>query len=191
MTTNQRRYCRKCKKLADVHYEAGHECCAVCKHFMHLFFTLRQRAALQQMFEGPKRITSAQVSELMWRRKGEAGSVVLATEHGLGLDFLGPAPSIEFWHWDELEVAHMLPEDNPSLEVMTPPDSMWQFSVGDAIMLQSGKVLWMKRRVNVKSGPPKWYATTGLGTASVLITVEKLRTIVDWLPKEIALAKAS
>jgi hypothetical protein len=179
------RYCKNCALFVQAKVDRRYdEVCPVCDWV--LFFTLRQRHFFLEHFTSRHHTgySAAVRRGYLMSRSGESGTVVDAWEYGLSLDFFGPAPSILAYEWDELEIEHLLPNDQPELgldRVLTP--TLEQIQIGDRIMLRNGKTYRLNRRIKTRDGNKK----LGIAGIDILgaenIGAKNIYTIVDWLPK--------
>ncbi len=177
------RYCPTCEAHVNVTLDdrRENEVCATCGA-LDVRFTLCQHLWFRDYFTD-QTCTSVQVRKCMFTRSGMVGIVVDVWQHGLGLDFGGSLPSIEAWNWDELDIAHLLSdEDAPSYR--QPQFDL--FRLMDTVMLKNGDVCILHRYVKTRDQSIR-YGVSGV-TATVRnskgISRESVHKVVDWLPNK-------
>ena len=176
------RYCKNCALFIQPKIDRRYdETCPVCN--WDVFFTLRQRHYLQLHFSSKQHsAASLTVRRGLLSHSGESGIIVDAWEYGVNIDFFGPAPSILAYDWDEVEVEHILPEDQPELgleHVRTPV--LGDLKIGDRVMLRNGKDYKLNRKIRTRDRSIKF----GLSGIDILgadtISEKTMHKIVDWL----------
>lgn len=179
------RFCQKCTVFVQPKLDYRHdEVCPACEE--HTIFTLRQRHLFLDHFQAKLANGgySATVRDCMFSRGGQSGTVVGVWEYGPHIDFFGPAPSIEAYEWDEVEVADYLEKDRPELEldrIVVP--TLRDLQIGDWIMLRTGKTYTMNRRVKTRDHSKKLVLAGMNFPQKSTISKGNMYTIVDWLPK--------
>lgn len=177
-----KRYCVKCTAHAEVKLDdrRRNEVCVTCGS-LDVHFTLRQRRWFLNYF---KKDGSAEVRSVMFsRHSGHTGTIVELWDYGLHLDFFGPAPSIEAWEWDELEIAHLLPEDEPEIDRSVTTE-LSRFRLGDQVMLKNGKVYYFNRHIRTRDKTAK-FGIAGIDIyGGENIGAKNVHRVVDWLPRD-------